>query len=415
MKRSRPKTGLLQPAKLKQPKRRTARLARDAQQLITLAAHCTKAGSRYEDIFWEREIIALGSKLMAAGQDSVIEAALDSTLDSNLESDLDTHETLISFCEAAAECSSVDVNGASFDTLLIAMPMVAWSRYAIASGPLSMTAVKSDTITNKTVGALLAALHTHILAKDAQACMSPYLYSIDQMPISFSGVHKLAQKLTHAAINNTQPSFDYAKLPAAADLLADVRFLIAGVSVPEGAPLFRWQADVAINRDACAATWTTEAKPLMAGLLPGCEFECLLPDAYFVSCREADRRVRPYAIRSAVAFLETSLKVKPEKVHAVVAAVGEKAVTEFRISFITPGQSDVVHGSIWPVFSAEEDESEIIRVLRECKVGNIITPEGMFDAEHCDDCGAPLFANADSEMVHPAWPDDAEHAAAHYH
>jgi len=415
MKRSRPKTGLLQPAKLKQPKRRTARLARDAQQLITLAAHCTKAGSRYEDIFWEREIIALGSKLMAAGQDSVIEAALDSTLDSNLESDLDTHETLISFCEAAAECSSVDVNGASFDTLLIAMPMVAWSRYAIASGPLSMTAVKSDTVTNKTVGALLAALHTHILAKDAQACMSPYLYSIDQMPISFSGVHKLAQKLTHAAINNTQPSFDYAKLPAAADLLADVRFLIAGVSVPEGAPLFRWQADVAVNRDACAATWTTEAKPLMAGLLPGCEFECLLPDAYFVSCREADRRVRPYAIRSAVAFLETSLKVKPEKVHAVVAAVGEKAVTEFRISFITPGQSDVVHGSIWPVFSAEEDESEIIRVLRECKVGNIITPEGMFDAEHCDDCGAPLFANADSEMVHPAWPDDAEHAAAHYH
>ena len=415
MKRSRPKTALLQPAKPKQPKRRTARLARDAQQLITLAAHCTKAGSRYEDIFWEREIIALGSKLMAAGQDSVIEAALDSTLDSSLESDLDTHETLISFCEAAAECSSVDVNGASFDTLLIAMPMVAWSRYAIASGPLSMTAVKSDTVTNKTVGALLAALHTHILAKDAQACMSPYLYSIDQMPISFSGVHKLAQKLTHAAINNTQPSFDYAKLPAAADLLADVRFLIAGVSVPEGAPLFRWQADVAINRDACAATWTTEAKPLMAGLLPGCEFECLLPDAYFVSCREADRRVRPYAIRSAVAFLETSLKVKPEKVHAVVAAVGEKAVTEFRISFITPGQSDVVHGSIWPVFSAEEDESEIIRVLRECKVGNIITPEGMFDAEHCDDCGAPLFANADSEMVHPAWPDDAEHAAAHYH
>ena len=415
MKRSRPKSALLQPAKPKQPKRRTARLARDAQQLITLAAHCTKAGSRYEDIFWEREIIALGSKLMAAGQDSVIEAALDSTLDSSLESDLDTHETLISFCEAAAECSSVDVNGASFDTLLIAMPMVAWSRYAIASGPLSMTAVKSDTVTNKTVGALLAALHTHILAKDAQACMSPYLYSIDQMPISFSGVHKLAQKLTHAAINNTQPSFDYAKLPAAADLLADVRFLIAGVSVPEGAPLFRWQADVAINRDACAATWTTEAKPLMAGLLPGCEFECLLPDAYFVSCREADRRVRPYAIRSAVAFLETSLKVKPEKVHAVVAAVGEKAVTEFRISFITPGQSDVVHGSIWPVFSAEEDESEIIRVLRECKVGNIITPEGMFDAEHCDDCGAPLFANADSEMVHPAWPDDAEHAAAHYH
>jgi Protein of unknown function (DUF2863) len=292
---------------------------------------------------------------------------------------------------------------------------VAWSRYAIASGPLGENDDSFAKSGSKTADALMIALHTHVLAQGTRACLSPFLYSIDQMPISFSGVHKLAQKLSLAAVGTKRPSFDSAKLPTAADLLADVRFLIVGVSVPEGAPLFRWQEDLALTREACAITWTKHAKPLMASLLPGCEFECLLPDAYFVSCREADRRVRPYAIRAAVSFLENTLKVKPDKVHAVVAAVGEKAVTEFRISFITPGQSDVVHGSIWPVFSAEEDESEIIRVLRECKVRNIITPEGMFDPEHCDDCGAPLFANEDSEMVHPAWPDDTDHTAAHYH
>ncbi len=412
MKRSRPKAAasdLVNSDKALKP--REPRLARDAQLLITLAAHCAKAGSRYEDIFWEREIIALGSKLMATGKDSVIEAALDATLGTAIEADLDTHETLLSFCEAAAESSTTEINGAMFDTLLIAMPMVAWSRYAIQSGPLG----ENDSASSKTAHAIMIALHTHVLAKGTRACLSPFLYSIDQMPISFSGVRKLAQKLSHAAIDDKRPSFDTGKLPAAADLLADIRFLVAGVSVPQGSPLFRWQDDLALTREASAAAWAADAKPLMATLLPGCEFECLLPDAYFVSCREADRRVRPYAIRAAVAFLENSLKVKPEKVHAVVAAVGEKVVTEFRISFITPGQSDVVHGSIWPVFSAEEDESEIIRVLRECKVGNIITPEGVFDAEQCDDCGAPLFANEDSEMVHPAWPDDAEHTTAHYH
>ena len=43
-------------------------------------------------------------------------------------------------------------------------------------------------------------------------------------------------------------------------------------------------------------------------LLPGCVFECLLPDAYYVNCRESDRRVRPFGIRAAVAFLENALE-----------------------------------------------------------------------------------------------------------
>ena len=412
MKRTRPKAAPPASGKTNEPLKKSApRLARDTQQLITLASHCAKAGSRYEDVFWEREILSLATKLMATGKDATIEAALDSTLGTTDDAELDAHETLLSFCEAAAECSSIEADGATFDALLIAMPMVAWSRYAIPSGPLGDNTDPGS----KTAHALMVALHAHVLADGARTCMSPFLYSIDQMPISFSGVHKLAQKLAHAAISDKRPSFDNAKLPAAADLLADVRFLIVGVTVPAGAPLFRWQADTSLTRAGCASMWTEQAKPLMASLLPGCEFECLLPDAYFVSCREADRRVRPYAIRAAVSFLQNTLKVKPEKVHAVVAAVGEKAVSEFRISFITPGQSDVVHGSIWPVFSAEEDETEIMRVLRECKLGHISTPEGMFDPEHCDDCGAPLFANEDGEMVHPAWPDETEHAAAHYH
>jgi hypothetical protein len=40
---------------------------------------------------------------------------------------------------------------------------------------------------------------------------------------------------------------------------------------------------------------------------------------------------------------------------------------------------------------------------------------GLFAPEFCEDCGAPLFADADSEMVHPELPEEAETAAVHYH
>ena len=170
MKRSRPKAASHASAKPSNPaKPREPRLARDTQQLITLAAHCAKAGSRYEDVYWEREILSLATKLMAAGKDSTIEAALDSTLGSTLDTDLDAHETLLSFCEAAAECSTIDVDGAKFDALLIAMPMVAWSRYAIPSGPLGENDAGS-----KTANALMIALHTHVLAQGTRACLSPF-------------------------------------------------------------------------------------------------------------------------------------------------------------------------------------------------------------------------------------------------
>ena len=35
--------------------------------------------------------------------------------------------------------------------------------------------------------------------------------------------------------------------------------------------------------------------------------------------------------------------------------------------------------------------------------------------EFCDDCGAPLFADADGELVHPEMPEDAPQDAGHFH
>jgi uncharacterized protein YuzB (UPF0349 family) len=40
---------------------------------------------------------------------------------------------------------------------------------------------------------------------------------------------------------------------------------------------------------------------------------------------------------------------------------------------------------------------------------------GTFTPEYCEDCGAPLFANSDGEIVHAELPEEADTQAAHFH
>ena len=395
----------------RQRKKSPLRLTRDAEKLIGLSTGLVASGSRAEDVYWEAGIATLSRKLMAAGNDAALESALDHTFQSNLAA----HDVLIELVEACAEYTTIEAGGARWDILLLAIPLVAWSRYAVPSGPVPKDAIES----------ILPQLHGHVLAEGARACMSPYLYSIDQMPRDFSSVHKLTVKLGEAAIGGTQPKFDFSKMPETAPLLADARFLLAGAAVKHGAPLFRWQEidtpAERMTRTDCLERWIAQCRPNLARLLPGCAFESLLPDAYFTNCREADRRVRPYAIRAAVGFLENTLKTTAADLRAVVAGFGEERVDEYRVAFTRRGQDDVVHGIVWPLFGREDDEllptpaQEVETVLAECKVGEVTKLNGLFAPEFCEDCGAPLFADAASEMVHPELPEEAETAAMHYH
>ena len=394
-----------------QRKKSPLRLTRDAEKLIGLSTGLVASGSRAEDVYWEAGIATLSRKLMAAGNDAALESALDHTFQSNLAA----HDVLIELVEACAEYTTIEAGGARWDILLLAIPLVAWSRYAVPSGPVPKDAVES----------ILPQLYGHVLAEGARACLSPYLYSIDQMPRDFSSVHKLVVKLGEAAIAATSPRFDFSKMSETAPLLADTRFLLAGVAVPQGGALFRWQEietrSERMTRGDCLERWIAQCRPNLARLLPGCAFESLLPDAYFVNCRESDRRVRPYAIRAAIGFLENTLKTTAPQLRAIVAGFGDERVDEYRIAFTRRGQDDVVHGIVWPLFGREDDEAQpapaqdVETVLAECKIGEVTKLNGLFAPEFCEDCGAPLFADAASEMVHPELPEEAETAVVHYH
>lgn len=384
------------------------RLTRDAERLISLSTGLAASGSRAEDRYWEAEMETLVVRLMSSGNDAAIEAALDHTYQSNIAA----YDALIELIESSAEGMSAEIADSGWDFLLIAIPLVAWSRYAVPAGPINREALDN----------ILPHLHAHVLADQTRAAISPFLYSIDQMPRDFSTVRKLVQKLGEAAVAGTTPRFDFSHLPDTAPLAADTRFLLATVAAPAGRPLFRWQEmDAKLTRTDCLERWIAQCRPNLARLLPGCAFECLLPDAYFANCRESDRRVRPYTVRAAVSFLEDTLKTTPQQLRAVVAGFGEERVDEYRIAFTRRGHGEAVHGIVWPLFGREDDElqpapgQEVEAVLKECNVGEITRLPGLFPPEFCEDCGAPLFADAEGEIVHPELPEEAETGVPHYH
>ncbi len=393
----------------KTPKPAHPRGSREAVRLITFAKNSLYAGSRAEMLFWERETLDLAMHLIDAGNDSAIEGAMAMTVSEPPE----IYDVLAPLCETATESATVVAGGQTFDTLLLAVPLVVWSRYAIPAGNLATQ--------RETLESIMVQLRAHVLASNVRASMVPVLHSLDQMPLYFAELRKAGITLSKAAIVHDGKLTTLGKIAEPVDLLADSRFLLVGIAVPTGAPFFKWQehsngADSDfISRDSCAVVWETQSRPLFAKLLPACEFECLLPDAFFAASREADRRVRPNAIRAGVAFISDSLKVAPGAIRAVIAGIGDPELIEYRVSFIPRDQHNVVHGAVWPAYMPDDNDADIERVLRECQITDIIKHESLYEPEHCDDCGAPLFANVDGEMVHPEWPGDTEQVKAHYH
>jgi hypothetical protein len=385
------------------------RLTRDAERLIALANGLNASGSLTEDRFWEAEMSALVAKLLENGNDAPIDGALDHLYQTNLGA----YDTLIELVENESESVATTHADAPWQALLIAAPIVAWSKYAIPSGPIG----------REEADALRVQLQAHVLAKDARVTLVPYLYSIDQLPRHFSELRKLAARLGDAAITHEVPRLDLTRLPETAHLLADTRFLIACAAVPGGKAMFRWQEDASghAGRTGSLEQWIAQARPTLAKILPGCVFECLLPDAYYVNCRESDRRVRPFGIRAAVAFLENALKTKAAEIHAVVGGFGEERVDEYRIAFSRAGDSDVAHGVVWPLYGREDEGArpgpldEVLAQLAECGLTEVKKLPGTFTPEYCEDCGAPLFANGEAEIVHAELPEEADTQAAHFH
>ena len=389
---------------------RKSHLSPDAERLVATALGLANSGSRTEDRFWES---ALGARL-ARLLEGVNPQAVYDALDRLNQTDGEAYGALIEAVEDASEALTLEVDGQAWDCLLVSAPLVAWTRFRIPSGPVPAEAA----------AALSAHWQAHVLSRQARLCLSPFLYSIDQLPRDFSELRKTTRRLGALAVAGQPARRESKALPETAEMLADTRYLLGVVAVPRGQALFRWQeADAGdhASRVQCLEQWIAQARPNLEPLLPGCGFECLLPDAYHINMRESDRRVRPYAIRAAVHFLTHAMGVEPAQLRAAVAAFGTERVDEFRVGLSVEGSDEVAQGVVWPLLGAESEADEpspleLLRdTLRDAGVTEIRVWPELNEPEYCEDCGVPLYPDMKGEIVHAEMPDDVEPETTHFH
>ena len=410
------------------------KLSAESQRLATYAQAIGQAASRIEERAWEHTLDAQLQKLLKTGHQDTI----DATLNALFKEDLNAYDVLMDSVEAVSESSHISIDTADgvskqFDVLLVAAPILAWTRFAIASG-----AIPADILQT-----LSAHFSAHLLADGTQMAMSPTLFSIDQLPRSHVETYGKVQKLAQSALKGVALKAG-TKVPESAPFLADTRYLLVAVVAPAGAPLFRWQmaehqSSFAAERSAALEQWRSQATPTVNRLLPGCGIELLLPEAYYMACREADKLIRPVSIRAAVHYLTHTLAVEPNELRAVIAGFGEEnadgQIDEYRVAFTQRSSNDVIYGVVWPLYGQEDEEGtppegpgalnalqkpqtpveDITAHLNAAGITQVKKLSERYVMEFCDDCGAPLFADPQGELAHAEMPEDAPSGTEHFH
>lgn len=405
------------------------RLSGDSQRLVALAQGKTQAASRLEERSWEGCVDALLHKLLKSGHQDTIDAALEHLF----KTDLPAYDTLMESVEASSESCMIEHDGVQYDVLLIAAPILAWTRFTIASG----------TIPDEMRMTLSAHLHGHLLAPDTRLALQPTLFSIDQLPRTHVETFAMTQRMAQSAVKGAALR-PLANPPETAPFLADTRYLLAAVAARRGEPLFAWQASLHLSdRMQALAQWRAQATPNIMSLMPGCGVELLMPEAYYVACREADKEIRPASIRAAVHYLTNTLGVDTSGLRTIIGGFSEDPVAgrvdEYRVSFTLRQNPEVVYGVVWPLYGQEDEEEtvsptleavmmpesvseelrtpieEIVALLRACGITHIKRHSERFPMEFCDDCGAPLYPDAEGELVHAEMPEDAPSGTEHFH
>ena len=372
------------------------RLSRDAAELQRLATGLSESGGKLEDSFWESQLAELADDLLKGGAEDDINTALDRLFEANPRA----HDELADMVEARAETGRLTVNDQEFDIQLFSAPILAWSRFSIPACALQQA----------TLEALTTQLGAHVFGADVRIALADYLFSPDQLPRSFCDTWQLTQALGQATLAGQNLAVDTAGMAETNRFLSDVRYLVGSIVVPRGKPLFRWNEKDG-NKENALKEWLKQGSPNLEPLLTGCAWEPLLPDAYHAGCRNADRLSRPYSLKASVDFLQTTLGLMPADIRAVVGPCYDRRMEEYRVGLGPKNSDDTFHGIVWPLLGAEDEATdaagEIEAMLREAGVKEVLFLDHHFPMEFCDDCGAPLFPNAEAELVHAEMPEEA--------
>ncbi|SMB28334.1 conserved protein of unknown function [Sterolibacterium denitrificans] len=388
---------------------RQTRQTPDFDELIRLANGLGHSCCRNEDAHWEARLARRIDHLLEDGDEATLTAALDHLYAAKGPAYDALAEMIETRCEsrpAVAPAAAKNVPAAAFSPpgtslVLFNAPLLAWSRYAIPFGSISAAVLAS----------LRVQLQAHVFAEGVQLALADYLFSPDQLPQSYCETAQLAGRLGECAMHGRDLNLDPAQLPETASFLSDTRYLLGVAAVASGAALFRWQEDDAgSERGEVLRRWQTQGGEALRPLLPGCASELLLPQSYHTACRNADRSSRPYSLRASVSYLGSMLDIAANQLRAVIAPFYEQQLEEYRIGFTLQNSNQVIHGVVWALLDAEDDNTDIPAqietLLREIGIGEILQLDHRLPLEYCDDCGSPLYPDPEGEPVHAEMPED---------
>ncbi|MFZ9996706.1 MAG: DUF2863 family protein [Burkholderiaceae bacterium] len=365
------------------PSSRRGRASREADRLVELAEGLAQSGSRAEDHFWESRLDGEIDALLQNSDEGSLNAALDRLADRESRA----YEELADAIEGRVE--HVLVRSSDGQRVLGA----------------------------KITEELRQALKAHVFADDTDVVLADYFFSPDQLPESFGETAEFRTSLMSHLSDGRLP-VDTGSLNETAQFLADQRYILGVVAGPAGKALFKWQEGM-VNREEVHAAWNQAVEKSLGELLPACGFEPMLPRAYYVACRDADRAARPFSISASVAFLCTTLSITPNNLVATIAGCYNRQLEEYRIGFQVADEEEVIHGIVWPLLGAEDEMSDVIEevetVLKDSGLVRIEVLRQRMPMEYCDDCGAPLYPNTEGEMVHAELPETGEPSGAHLH
>ena len=249
----------------------SSKLNADSQRLVSLALEMFYASSFLESEFCRKKLEVLVFRLLQAKKQAVLNDAIEYLF----TTDMEAYNCLLEVAEELSESADIEEDGKKYQVLLVAVPVLAWTRFSIASGTLAPEQIEA-------ISSRFARL---ILADDVRFAMAPGLYAVDQLPYSHVDVMAVTQGLVQSVVQGSR--FELASKQETVPFLADGRYLLAAVMAREGTPLFRWQsipdpAGFETVREECLKLWRHEIMPIMSEILPGCNLELLLPGGFFM-------------------------------------------------------------------------------------------------------------------------------------
>lgn len=391
----------------------TSQAPRGSAQLIATLRASMGSTCRFEDRYWDQQLEGMLDKYLAAGNDTLIEAVIERLA----RDDSDCMQALLEHLQTVSQGYLASVDGQSWQVLLMTAPLAVWTRYQLPQAELS----------TKQIADLAQALGQTVLNPNARLQLMPQLLGLDEMPRSFSQTRQWLHLLGDCALGAGKQMPKPLKVEPNPALLVDTRHLVLVAAVPVGEPMFQWQMDLQTSPETYLKAWIAQSRALFTQLLPGCQFDTLIPQAYHTSIELSETHVRSVAIVSACQWLQETLNLKPGELRATIAAVGERDAQEYRVGYHRGRQQDVIYGTIWPIFDqpehgdASQSESvidavdEIAAILKQSGVNHIKRIPGVLIPETCDDCGAPYFPNPSGELVHAELPEEAFDAPMHFH